>query len=341
MKQSLSESLSQFLASDGSIDNPYQDSSERINTKDFIKKQKELKKEKSSKKKDSFESLVEYAEETLSEDRFDDGEEFDVYIRDFMLEDEDDKFRKELIQRGRQYTRNTSISKEASELQKLYAGSEQKIEKLIKEVSEDNDLLQKDIMHLRAARSKNYRALAEMVEVRKSMHDTTLSAIKELNAMTKAKVELQLKVDKEKKDESGDQDMVANKVIQNVFGMGRDTLIGSYADVSGSSEAGKENSYDAQLDEDKLIHEKYFKDQEDLPETDGDKFLKYEGMGVHYILEVDEDGQPIQIVAEDRDGNVIPDYPTPELTEDLQFNISENTGTATDNLSQKYELRKI
>ena len=62
-------------------------------------------------------------------------------------------------------------------------------------------------------------------------------------------------------------------------------------------------------------------------------------MGVHYILEYDDDG-PVQIVAEDMDGNVVPDYPIPDLG-DLSFNISENTGTATDNLSQKYDLRKI
>jgi hypothetical protein len=62
-------------------------------------------------------------------------------------------------------------------------------------------------------------------------------------------------------------------------------------------------------------------------------------MGVHYILEYDDDG-PVQIVAEDADGNVVPDYPTPEMN-DLTFTISENTGTATDNLSQQYQLRKI
>lgn len=341
MGKSLSKSLSEFLSLDDSFNDPYKDSSHVESRKDFIKKQKSHKEENKKEKKDHFETIVGEIEEFVSSGEDDELiDDFDTYLQDFMLEDADDNFRNELIKRGRQYTRNTSISKESSELQKLYAGNEQRIEELLREVAQDNEAVQKDINYLRAARSRNYKVLAELIGERRSYHDTTLSAIKELNAMNKAKVELQLKLDKENKDESGDSDLVANKAIQNLFSMGRDSLIGSYADVSGSSEAGNVGEYDSQINEDEIIHNKYFKEDEDKSETDGDKFLKYEGMGIECILEYDESG-PIRIVAEDRDGNEIPDYPTIELTDDLSFTISENTGTATDNLSQKYKLRKI
>ena len=164
-----------------------------------------------------------------------------------------------------------------------------------------------------------------MMEQRTTLHNTTLGIVKELNAMKKNQIELQMKVDKNKQEEDGD-DTAANRAIQSLFGMGRDALIGSYSDVSGADAAGSYSDDDYDPD-DSDIQERYFSDEEYQVETDGDKFIKYEGMGVHYILEYDDDG-PVQIVAEDMDGNVVPDYPIPDLG-DLSFNISENTGTAT------------
>lgn len=340
MKKSLSESLSQLLTSEDSFENPYDDTPEVRSTKEFISDQKKKKKERKSKKKDSFETLVEQVETLISENEDEDIDGFDSFLEDFMLEDEDDSFRNELIKRGRQYTRNTASSKESSELQKLYASNEQRIEDLLLDIEEDSKRIHDDITHLRMSRSKNYKALSDLVEQRRGYHDTTLRAIQELNKMNKDKIELQIKVDREHKDEAGDSDITAIRAIQNVFGMGRENLIGSYADVSGSNEAGAVKEF-GDIDEDHMIEEKYFKDDEDKPETDGDKFLKYESLNVDLILEIDDEGNPIQIVAQDQDGNVLPDYPTVDITDDLSFTISENTGTATDNLSQKYKIRKV
>lgn len=340
MKKTLSESLSQLLTSEGSFENPYDDTPTVNRTKDFVNDQKKKKKERKAKKKDSFECLVEKVETLITEDEDDYVDGFDSYLEDFMLEDEDDSFRNELIKKGRQYTRTTASSKESSELQKIYASNEQRIENLLLDIEEDSKRIHDDIVHLRMGRSKNYRAISDLVEQRRGYHDTTLRAIQELNKMNKDKIELQIKVDREHKDEAGDGDLTAIRAIQNVFGMGRENLIGSYADVSGSSEAGEVTEF-GDIDEDRMIEEKYFKDDEDKPESDGDKFLKYESLNVELILEVDDEGTPIQIVAEDQNGNVLPDYPTVEITDDLSFTMSESTGTATDNLSQKYKLRKI
>lgn len=340
MGKKLSDSLTQFLSSD-SFDNPYDtNEKEKIDIDSFIEDQKEKKKSKPKKKKDKFVKVMERSMALTDSFDLDDSiDDFEGYLEDFLLDDEDAELRRELIKRGRQYTRDTSLSRESSEIEKIYSGNQQRIEKLLKEVESDNDSLQKDITNMRASRSRNYKTLAELVEQRRSLHDTTLRAINELNKMNKDKIELQMKVDKVKGEEGGDQELIANRALQNIFGMGRDALIGSYEDVSGSSEAGMDDSTDS-YNEDEIIHNKYFSDEDEKPETDGDKFLKYEGLGAHYILEYDDDG-PIQIVAEDRDGNVLPDYPTPELSDDLQFTISENTGTATDSLAQKYDLRKI
>ncbi len=88
------------------------------------------------------------------------------------------------------------------------------------------------------------------------------------------------------------------------------------------------------------IEEKYFANEPDEV-TDGDKFLEYEGLGVEYTLLVDDDNSPIEVVAKDRDGNVIPDYPMPSNVEQLQFNINMTTQSAEDELHRKYRVEKV
>ena len=349
MGRKLSDSLTQFISSaEDGFQNPFDDNEstqendfdvdEFLEEREEIRKQKKEKKKEKKKRRGTIEDLYErtksLSDELGSEDMVDD---FDGYLREYALDDEDEELRRSLIKQGRKYARDTKISGESSEIQKAYAQSEEILETLLKEVNEDKESIQKDINQMRVNRSRNYKTFSEMMEQRTTLHNTTLGIVKELNAMKKNQIELQMKVDKNKQEEDGD-DTAANRAIQSLFGMGRDALIGSYSDVSGADAAGSYSDDDYDPD-DSDIQERYFSDEEYQVETDGDKFIKYEGMGVHYILEYDDDG-PVQIVAEDMDGNVVPAYPIPDLG-DLSFNISENTGTATDNLSQKYDLRKI
>ena len=91
---------------------------------------------------------------------------------------------------------------------------------------------------------------------------------------------------------------------------------------------------------DEEIEEKYFSDE---PEeySDGDKFLEYEGKGVEYTLLVDDDNSPIEVVAKDRDGNVIPDYPMPTNVDQLQFSVNMTTQSAEDELHRKYHVERV
>ena len=75
-------------------------------------------------------------------------------------------------------------------------------------------------------------------------------------------------------------------------------------------------------------------------DSDGAKFLKYEGLGAHYVLEETEDGTR-RVYAEDKDGNVIEDYPVPKDVDELRFEINQKNNTAIDQLQRKYEYRYI
>lgn len=352
MGNSLSKSLSQFMTSmdDSSVfDNPFVDNDEDISslskTMNASKKQKnedEFKPKKS--KPDKFEKIMSRGNEMI--DRFMDDDvidDFDGFVGHFMLDDEDDELRRNLLRYGRKYARETKVSGETSEINKAYSESEKLLNDLLDEINEDKKLVQSDITNMRMMRTRNYKALSDLIESKAQFHNTALSAIKEMNNMKKAQFELQMKVDKTKKEEAEDSSS-SNRAIQQLFGIGRDNIMGSlggYEGVSGAAEAGMDTEEYSSIDEDEMIQSKYFSDEsDDYAESDGDKFLKYEGRGVHYILLYDDDGNK-EVIAEDKEGNIIPDYPLPSNPNELDFNISEATGTATDNLANQYELRRM
>ena len=353
MGKSLSSSLAKFVSSEQMIvpsDNENTTEDQIRSFEEFMNRDKEEREErkyiKKKSKKDDFDDIINRGKD-LIDDIMDDDivDDFDGYLDGYMLDDEDAELRQNLLRYGRKYTRDTKVSGESSEISKSYSETEKLLSNLLKEIESDKESVQKDITNMRMMRTRNYKTLAELIEVNSQLHNTELSVIKEMNSMKKSQFELQMKVDKSKKEEAAD-DSAANRAIQQLFGVGRSNLLGDgdgggYASISGSEEAGSYNSNDNDYgyDEDEIIQKKYFSN-DDYEETDGDKFLKYEGMGVHYILLYDDNNYR-EIIAEDRDGNIIPDYPLPSNPNNLDFEISESTGTATDNLSNQYELRKI
>ena len=89
--------------------------------------------------------------------------------------------------------------------------------------------------------------------------------------------------------------------------------------------------------EDDMIRHKLGMDSEE--ETDGDKFLKYEGTHVNLILHVNKFDGSKTITAEDDDGNTLEDYPLPTDIENIRFDIDPQTSLATDNLNREYIVR--
>lgn len=350
MKKSLSNSLSQFISNHDQFENPFEDDTEKDAAQSKIEavidKEEESKDESSDKKskkkkKDKFEDVIEKGNSFINSYMQDDViDDFEGYLDNYLMDDEDIDLKNNLIRQGRKYARDTKTTGETSEISKAYSATEKMLNDLLKEIDSDKEAVQKDITNMRMMRTRNYKTMADLIESKSQLHNTALSTIKEMNAMKKNQFELQMKVDKSKKEEEQD-DSTANKAIQQLFGMGRDAILGSgYSDISGADTAGSyEEDYSSVYDEDAEIHKKIFGD-EDAEESDGDKFLKYEGRGVHYILLYNDEGHR-EIIAEDKEGNIVPDYPMPTDPNNLDFNISESTNTATDNLSNQYEVRKI
>lgn len=306
------------------------------------KKKKKSKKEKLLEKSDVF--LEKHAGEIASV--------FDGYIGgEAFLDDEDEGLRNTLVSMGRKYARDTEVTGDQSEVSKAYAKAEKGLASLLQKVTVDMEQVEKDLSEARRGR-RNLVALGDLVSAKGQLYNQARSIIKEQNDVTKAKFELSMKIRKEKKDVEGgvDEGATATRAIQQLFSMNRKDMIdsmGGYSSIAGARSDDEAEFYeehpDSAGDEDAYIQEKFFSNQNtgNEEETDGDKFLKYETMGVEYVLLMDRESGDREVIAEDRDGNIIPDYPMPSNIDQLHFDCVWQTGTATDDLHRTYKLREM
>lgn len=296
---------------------------------------------KKKKKKDKFESLIAESNRFIDSHSDDLIDDFDLYLDNQFGEDEDADLRNSLIGLGRKYARDNKTTPESSEVSKAFSKSEKALDDLYAEVQKDKQDLQKDITAMRMMRTRNYKSLSELIDTKASLHNTALQTIKEMDSIKKNQFDIKLKSKKPDEDSRGSGE--ASRAIQNLFGIGRDNLIGSVGGYEAASGAIVGNNDEIPVgvsseESDEDIQAKYFSNDDD--ESDGDKFLKYEGMGVHYVLLIDDnDGK--NIIAEDAGGNLIPDYPMPSDPDELNFEISESTKTAEDDLHRKYIVRHV
>ena len=280
----------------------------------------------------------------MSSDMIDD---FESFLEDDSIFDseESEELRNGLVSMGRKYARDTGVTAEQSEITKTFSASEKRLKDLYDEIARDKINIQKDIDQLRGMqRGKNYKALSDLNSSKTSYHSTQLQAIKEMNAIKKTEFEMRMKERAAKMASStGGGDDISTNTIRSLFGAGRNDIInaaGGYSKVSGATGNTISQSFVDDDMSDEEIEEKYFSDE---PEeySDGDKFLEYEGKGVEYTLLVDDDNSPIEVVAKDRDGNVIPDYPMPTNVDQLQFSVNMTTQSAEDELHRKYHVERV
>ena len=313
-----------YLANEGSFSNPFKD---KVESNDSIKKY-DFKKSSKKKKLDEF---IEEAKEKLHDE--DDYDVFDNVVADLDEFDEDSDLRNSLLSMGRKYARDYSTSGESNEVTKAFAPQEAHLTDLLAAVTRETARLEEDINEMRKMRSRNYGKISELVEVKGSLYNNQLQILKELNSVKKTQFDIKNKI---KETTSSDDGYAAQSVVQSIFGLGHDTLLAGVGGRDGSSGA-----YDDVVDdssEDQIYEEVMSSNEDD--DSDGAKFLKYEGLGAHYVLEETEDGTR-RVYAEDKDGNVIEDYPVPKDVDELRFEINQKNNTAIDQLQRKYEYRYI
>lgn len=287
------------------------------------------------------------------ESKEDDGlydDKFDSLIEGTFETDEDVTFRNALVSMGRKYAVEGAKgeSKAASEVSRSFARQETAISALIEEYIQSTNDVQNDLNMIRGTRSRNYKALADLVSAKASMLSGRLSAIKELDSIAAKKHELEIKLEAAKKEDGSGNSAEASRVIQQLFAVGRGNYIGldspgdtgateeEYMAAHGDASPGGADYDDGRMET--AMHEAMEPDYDDS--MDGDKFIQHEHEGIEYVLDIGEDGSERQIYAINKSGDVVPDYPMPTDPGSLSFDINDRMGTATDQLQRKYRVRK-
>ena len=290
------------------------------------------------------EKITKMTDRLLSDATLMDVYEFDSYLDDTetLGLEEDIDMKNHLISMGRKYARESATSKENSEITKAFADSDKRLKELYNEVDKDKNAIQKDIDRMRVP-GRGGKSLSDLISVKKGMHDTQLSIIKEINQMKKNMYELKAKEAARKAAENTGGNDISPNTLQSIFSSAKSKLIssiGGYQEVSGAGTEADDDSYSFVTDDmnDDEIQRKYFAN--DAQDSDGDKFLQYEDRGVEYVVVMDSDDNVSEIYAEDRDGIRISDYPLPNNIEDLKFEIDPVAHTAVDSMHRNYKLKR-
>lgn len=295
-------------------------------------------KKKKKKKKSKEDKLLEMGRVITESFNATDSEAFDQFISEYNFDDEDITLKNSLLSKGRKYSRETKLSQESSEIVKAFSGHEKMLHDMVDEIDGDIDLVEKDISHIRGTRAgRNSKTLTDMIGNKKELYQVKLQTVKELNSMTKTRIELEAKARDKNEDASGDSTALINRAIGSMIGGGGrkgilDNL-GGYSAISGARDDNYED--DDNIIEGHVVDDSDF-DDENLDE--GRMYLKYENSGVQLVV-VDH-GDSFDVVAEDRDGNIIPNYPIPKNVDTLKFDVNEKLGTATDDYHRPYLYRK-
>jgi hypothetical protein len=264
-----------------------------------------------------------------------DNSNIDEFFANIGEDDENQRVKSGLIGLGRKYARLHEDDGTSSEVDKAFNPQIDKLNDLLVEVTRDTDEVEKDINQIRRMiNGRNYQRMNELIETKATLHNTTLSIIKELSAIEKNKFDIKAKLNKDKIE--ADPNMASGNVLQSIFGIGHDALLSSVDGREGSSGAIMYEESPEDSDEyGAMIYNKNFPDDPE-DESEGDKFIKYENSGVEMVLHEAQNGDKT-IYAQDADGNIIDDYPIPTDVDSLTFDINVRTGVATDQLQRKYK----
>lgn len=267
----------------------------------------------------------------FSDDTFVDMDEFFDTFGDI---DADTELQNNLISLGRKYSHEGG-SKEVSDIQAKFVPQKTALTKLISDLDGDIALVGKDIAMMRMSRSRNFKAMSDLISAQSSLYSTKLSAIKEQSSIEKTIADLKLKIDG-KNSSAEDQSVTASMAIQQLFSGGENTPSVTINSEDISSSGSSSEIIDRTINDDENL-KNIFGDSSDS-DSEGDIYLKYEDRNVSTHCVINRETGEKHLIAKDSNGNIIPDYPIPPNSENLIFTIHDDLGTVTDNLGRDYIL---
>lgn len=149
----------------------------------------------------------------------------DHILDDICEDDENIRIKSGLVGLGRKYARLHEDDGTSSEVDKAFNPQIEKLNTLLVDVTRDTTEIEKDIDQIRRlSNGRNYQRMNELIDTKATLHNTTLSILKELSSIEKNKFDIKSKLNKNT-TESMDPSMMSGSILQNIFGVGHDALL--------------------------------------------------------------------------------------------------------------------
>lgn len=261
----------------------------------------------------------------------------DIILDDLFdaIDDEDEELRANLVNLGRKYSAGSPSAKDESDIETRFAPQLNELNKLSTSVENASRAVDNDLSQIRMARSRNSKALADLVSARSSLFSTSLSIIKEKSNIQKTILDMQIKM-KDKNAAVEANAAATQAAVQEVLNSGLISYDADFDSPDSENEGSGENkvrSGDTMSDEERV---KSIFGDESRP---GDDYIKHEYDGVQLHVRMNRDGSDKQIVAIDKNGEEVPDYPVPDGDpEELGIQANDDIGIATDGYNREYIL---
>ena len=165
---------------------------------------------------------------------------------------------------------------------------------------------------LNSARALNKDLIRELVSTKKTIVELSMKEKKELG------------LGAETQDDSG---LFASSYLKQIMSMKKDSFEGGDYGVDDIDNV--DDLYDA-------INTTISNSGESTRDENANKFLKYESQQVEVYLVCDETSGDKYFIAENKDGEIIDDYPLPNTADSCTLNRS--TGIAMDKFGKKYRI---
>lgn len=203
------------------------------------------------------------------------------------------------------------------------------------------------------------KTLTEVMSAINTNTSTRLSIIKAISDLNVKGIDLAMKKDnqKSKKNEDAglDPELTGASFFQNMFSTGRKNVFEEVNKSTGYSPEEVERIYqqdsngDGQCEEnpslsdtdaelESILGEYNETAQKPYRSSDGDKLIAYEHLSPKLVIEKDMNSSDWNMIAVDKYGMLISDYPIPD-TSKLKLTFSGETDTATDNYGRTYGVR--
>lgn len=295
-----------------------------------------------SSKKESRDRKIDIELQRFSEDS-DDAEDFflDRMLDELGADNGDEEFRQGLLSYGRQYNQGGGRSdKEVNDIERRFTPQQQDLKKFISTIDGEIAKVSQDIQNMRMSRSRNFKAMSDLVSAQSSLLSTRLSALKEQSNIQKSILDLTMKA-KAKDAESQDAAMTAAAAVQQLIGGGYeihpdpsmndpDYVVTTVDESETPRGSGSKPSFDDEAQIKSIFG--------DTDMDEGTAYIKYEEDGVRLHYQTNPERTNARIVAIDKNGREVPDYPIPGDEALDTMEVFSDIGVAKDSYGREYLL---